>query len=112
MSERSSGEEIVLAVEPDTEEWGSKNDRWQRDLQMLQQGLERTLPPGAVRQPAQAEGTMGLEMTEVLVSLSTSGTLVAVVEVIKEWLSQKPKVRRLRLTVRRGEETPGDPGRQ
>lgn len=95
---------VTLVVEPGTQEWGTRTDRWHSDLLEVRDRLDRRLPPGSVAAATPAEGAMGLELTEVLVALGTSGAISGAVEVLKAWLAEKRKVRTLNITVRRGDQ--------
>ena len=99
MTDTSSGSKdlggpLILEVEPDTSEWGSRNDKWQADLFTLRQRLEQRVPAAVV--PAVAkDGHMGVEYTEVALALGSSGVFTAAVEVFRVWLQEKNKTRKL-----------------
>ena len=95
----SYGTRLVLHVSPDTEEWGSADDdRWRADLAELQRLLSRELPE-ETQEPPEAEGTRGVELTEVILALGSAGAMTAATEMFKAFVSARPGRRKVTVSV-------------
>lgn len=99
----SSGQVLVLSVEPGEEEWGSReDDRWREDLLELRKTLENNAPEAVEPAPAE-EGSMGIALVPIIIALGHAGVFTAMVSGLKAWLSERPKRRTATVTVRVGD---------
>jgi Effector Associated Constant Component 1 len=84
---------LIVAIEPDAEEWGSRSDqRWKDDLFTLRQAVE--FSAGDAVEPApMAKNAMGFELVPIVVALGNAGAFSALVAGLKAWLNVRPQRR-------------------
>jgi hypothetical protein len=86
-------ETFILAIEPDVEEWGSREDqRWKDDLFTLRQAVEFSAGEAVAPAPM-AKNAMGFELVPIVVALGNAGAFSALVAGLKVWLSERPQRR-------------------
>lgn len=96
---------LLIAIEPDEEEWGSRADqRWKDDLFTLRQALEFSAGD-AVRPAPMAKNSMGFELVPIVIALGNAGAFSAMVAGLKAWLGARPQRRSVTATWQIGDRT-------